>query len=1543
MKKLAFLAHIALLLFYSNSFSQTFASQNCGTVGAKINNTGSVALAPFSGLPNKLTNEFGLKSITIYATITGTIAENQLYFDLQDPSKAIHRLSNPESFPQYNGKNQEFKMTFSACNSGGITNANDNVPFRVNGVYRPMGDNPLNKVNLSNVNPNGFWHLHIRTMKEISIDCLKFEFGPTCATVKTHKIVTENCKSYVQVTYDQIDGPFCDNQDGNRFPDYYIKMAGTSDPITLWDAAKHLKLAVPQGKSKIEFGTYYKNSQGLEFYSCPQIFEVDVSLTDTIAPRIQNCPPNATVILDADGKKEFAMKHPIFTDNCGTPTSLLNINFLGGATDLGGSVQYINLATNPDQIATYTIKGVGKQEFEFITTDAAGNRASCKTTITALPDPNNCANDTQAPLFVFGTCRRNYIVLVNSNSAIVNFQLRDPFYYENCEKLSDVVNIQYLNGATDKDGKISIGPFINEMNPGKFFPYNIKGIGSAEIKYDITDKNGNVGSCKTTITTRLVGSCANDVIPPVLSSCMPNSIISLNSQTNRASFRVTAPIMTDNCGIDSTRLIIQYIGGAKGLYGETYREFTHVNSGEISQEFYMVGEGKVIITTYVYDLAGNASACSSTITARANYVDPCASFNPSISVAGDNCTNNLISVNNHTGAVRIDWKNGNQLVTTSVVPSIPSKEGIRVAGTGVSGKSNTQLGAAQNVVVDKAGNLYVCDSENSRVLKFAPGSASGTVVAGGNGAGNAPNQLDVPYAIEVDNENNLYVVEYNNDRVTKWAPGATTGIVVAGGNGTGNADNQLNGPFGISLDGNGNIYVADYGNFRIQKWGQGAINGVTVAGTGIQGTGPNQLDFIRDVVVNDEGEIFVLETKLGRVKRFPANSTKGTNGIIVIQDKEDARCMVMDAAGSIYISNVMDHYVKKFPANSTASTAGTIVAGGNGQGSGANQLDGPRGVAIDSNGAIFIVDQKNFRVQKWAQTFGTLSNVFTPGVGGNYTAVITNADGCKTITNNLVIADCNVSSQLVINDACIQAGQVGFIPITVKGFSKINALEFTLQLSKTATVSLDSITNRYFSNIQYNKLANGDLKIVWDDINGQEINLPDGTKLFDIAVKSTNDFNAPVSISGIDMVVVSSVLSTVAIIPNNFAICTSTGVSPNGKIADAKDKPHATAKVSLTLSGQQIEETNTNTDGRYGFNPVAKTHRITPSDNTDIKKGVNVADVSLIRRYTLSNPVISDNYNLVAADINKDGIINILDVILLNRVVLEMSTEFPNNSSWRFLPKKLDISSNPLKVDWPNYIDMSEPNLDYNSLDFVAIKVGDVNNSALSLSSTLESRNTYTVLIPDTSMAFRQNMKIPVRFSGTEKMTALTMKIKYDRKVIKFVKIESGSMPGFGIQHYNEKDGTIIISYDHPQGSDFTPTDVLMNIVFDNISKTGLSALEISDVLFFNKNLLEIGLQVKNGSINYLTSTNRFKSNEVSIHSYPNPFTTVWNLDIKLASSDKIKIEITDIAGRVLRHLSSNKISEFHKISIDDLNYHGLINCKITSSKESFNIRALKM
>jgi hypothetical protein len=41
------------------------------------------------------------------------------------------------------------------------------------------------------------------------------------------------------------------------------------------------------------------------------------------------------------------------------------------------------------------------------------------------------------------------------------------------------------------------------------------------------------------------------------------------------------------------------------------------------------------------------------------------------------------------------------------------------------------------------------------------------------------------------------------------------------------------------------------------------------------------------------------------------------------------------------------------------------MAGGNGAGSSSSQLNGPWGIYVASNQAIFIVDRNNHRVQRW--------------------------------------------------------------------------------------------------------------------------------------------------------------------------------------------------------------------------------------------------------------------------------------------------------------------------------------------------------------------------------------------------------------------------------------------------------------------------------------------------------------------------------------------------------------------------------------------------
>ena len=81
-----------------------------------------------------------------------------------------------------------------------------------------------------------------------------------------------------------------------------------------------------------------------------------------------------------------------------------------------------------------------------------------------------------------------------------------------------------------------------------------------------------------------------------------------------------------------------------------------------------------------------------------------------------------------------------------------------------------------------------------------------------------PTSSTTPHGVAVDGSGNVYVADSNNNRVQRWAPGATSGVTVAGWQRRRSAANQLDFPGGVAVDASGNVYVADTGNNRVQKW-----------------------------------------------------------------------------------------------------------------------------------------------------------------------------------------------------------------------------------------------------------------------------------------------------------------------------------------------------------------------------------------------------------------------------------------------------------------------------------------------------------------------------------------------------------------------------------------------------------------------------------------------------------------------------------------------------------------------------------------------------
>lgn len=277
------------------------------------------------------------------------------------------------------------------------------------------------------------------------------------------------------------------------------------------------------------------------------------------------------------------------------------------------------------------------------------------------------------------------------------------------------------------------------------------------------------------------------------------------------------------------------------------------------------------------------------------------------------------------------------------------------------GKFNYPSGVA---VSPMTGDVWVSDSGNHRLQRFdQSGGYLGQV--GGSGAGNG--QFAYLGGVAVDGAGVVFATDVNNNRVQYFT---SVGVYSGQWGGSGSGNGLFNKPQGISIASDGAVYVVDRFNYRVQyfapttfafagKWGCNCTSdGNFVAPLGIfvdKSASPNEVYVSNDFFDHRVQRFSLTGAFLG--KWGPEATPTPTNAL---GDLYAPSGIYVDAAHNAYVVEAGNSRIQRFAnANATPTAVETWGTGGDGPG----QFNGPRGVAASPDGSVYVTDVLNHRVQ----------------------------------------------------------------------------------------------------------------------------------------------------------------------------------------------------------------------------------------------------------------------------------------------------------------------------------------------------------------------------------------------------------------------------------------------------------------------------------------------------------------------------------------------------------------------------------------------------
>lgn len=354
------------------------------------------------------------------------------------------------------------------------------------------------------------------------------------------------------------------------------------------------------------------------------------------------------------------------------------------------------------------------------------------------------------------------------------------------------------------------------------------------------------------------------------------------------------------------------------------------------------------------------------------------------------------------------------------------------------------------------------------------------------------------------------------------------------------------------------------------------------------------------------------------------------------------------------------------------------------------------------------------------------------------------------------------------------------------------------------------------------------------------------------------------------------------------------------------------SSVEFSLDGESVAMTDESGMIMLADLPINSKPMIAARKDDHIKNGVTTLDFLLVQKHILGQELLDSPYKIIAADADGSGEISLMDLITIRRIVLDAINELPSGKDpWMFVDGHYTFRNpaNPLQENYPAMameVEMAQ-HLDDKPMHIMAIKIGDVDNSALTsgapITTSARSEKQLQLLANEIELQAGDDYLVQFNLDELNALEGLQLTLKYDRQALELKAIPAtGGVLKEENLHVNADRGLIAVSWTSLDVAGQTDGQYLATIAF-KAHKAG----RLSEYLNLFDAAVPAEAYGKDGSLATL-NLGFTKATEAGVtatdfrlfQNEPNPFRSQTFIGFELPGESNVVLSVFDAHGRLL-------------------------------------------